>query len=62
MKKEEITSDKAKEVLTQERKDRSDKCAKEIQEVLTKHKCSLQVAMIATQEGNRFSIEFVATE
>jgi len=61
-KKEEFTSDKAKEVLLQEQKERQEKCAKEIQEVLEKHKCGMQIAMIATSQGNRFSVEFIANE
>lgn len=50
-----ISEEKAKELqamLDAERKERAQACAKEIEEVLKKHKCSIDIAVIVTSRGN----------
>jgi arginine repressor len=49
--KEELTPDAARQLLTQERIAREQKCQKEIQAVLDKHGCQLVAQPTITQDG-----------
>lgn len=59
-KKEGLSAQDAKAVIENERKKRIELCAREVQGVLEKHRCSLSVAMIVTQQGNVPRVDILA--
>lgn len=55
-----IDKEQAQKAIEQDRKERQDKCTKDVQQVLKDTNCSVNVYMVATQQGNSFQIEFIA--
>jgi hypothetical protein len=51
-KKEEITTEKARQILIKENQEKQRKCQQEIQAVLDKFGCVLDASMVVTARGN----------
>jgi hypothetical protein len=49
----------AKAVLQQEIKDRIEKCTKEVNEVLERHRCVLDASVVVSQRGNQVQIQIL---
>jgi len=54
-----IGEEQAKKVLAEENKKKVDACTKEVQGVLDKHGCMINVGMVVTVAGNRPVIEII---
>lgn len=58
----EIDAVKAREVLNVEKAFRTQSCIKEVEEVLTRYNCEIQVAMLVTPTGNFPQANIVAKD
>jgi hypothetical protein len=59
---EKVDTESAKKAILQERKERSDACRSEIQEVLNKHRCTIQPMLVMNPQGSQWMIDFPAQD
>jgi len=57
-----VNIEEAKTAIAQEKRDRATACGKEVDEVLRKHNCSIETAMIVGQAGNRQVLNVIAQD